>query len=130
MRISGAYPSNYLKATDLQGRNVTVSIERVVMEDIARGEQKPVLYFAGKEKGIVLNKTNANTIADAYGDETDQWAGKSLVLFEALVDYQGRSVPAIRMRSPQPKDEPRQTPPPPDPARQGPADDLDSDVPF
>jgi len=65
-------------------------------------DTKLVLYFAGKEKGLVLNKTNANNIAAIYGTDTDGWVGKSVVLVEALVDFQGRSVPAIRVRGPQP----------------------------
>ena len=68
MRVSQAFPSNYLKAADLQGRNVPVTMNRVEMEDIG-GDHKPVVYFNGKDKGVVLNKTNANNIAQLYGDD-------------------------------------------------------------
>ena len=103
MRISGCFPSEYLKAADLQGRSVAVVIERIEMRDVG-DDHKPVLFFQGKSKGVVLNKTNSTNIAIAYGDETDEWVGKEVILFEAMVDFQGRSVPAIRIRSPQPKD--------------------------
>ena len=73
------------------------------MRDVG-DDNKPVLFFAGKNKGVVLNKTNATNIAFAYGDETDDWLGKEVILYEAMVDFQGRSVPAIRIRAPQPKD--------------------------
>jgi hypothetical protein len=73
------------------------------MRDVG-GDTKPVLFFQGKTRGVVLNKTNATNIAVAYGDDTDHWAGKEVILYEAMVDYQGRSVAAIRLRSPQPKD--------------------------
>ena len=99
MRISNAYPSTYLKAADLQDRNVTVIIDKIVMEDIG-GDHKPVMYFQGKEKGLVLNKTNANNISYAYGDETDDWPGRELVLYPTIVDFQGRSVDAIRVKVP------------------------------
>ena len=102
MRISSAFPSNYLKAADLQGRQVKVKIDRVEMEDIG-GEHKPILYFVGKDKGIVLNKTNANNIASAYGDNTDDWQDVEIVLFEAMVDFQGKTVAAIRVRIPPPR---------------------------
>jgi hypothetical protein len=59
-------------------------------------EAKPVVYFEGKSKGLVLNKTNANTVSDAYGDETELWEGKETVLYEAEVEYQGRRMPGIR----------------------------------
>lgn len=99
MRISAAFPSQYLKAADLQQRRVTVQMSHVMMEDIG-GEMKPILYFVGKEKGLVLNKTNANTIVMAYGDDTEYWRDQPLEMFEAMVDFQGRTVAAIRVHAP------------------------------
>ena len=96
MRISSAFPSQYLKAADLQGQRVGVTMSHVTMEDIG-GDLKPILYFQGKEKGLVLNKTNANTIAGAYGDDTTEWTGKAIQMYEAMVDFQGRQVAAIRV---------------------------------
>jgi hypothetical protein len=107
MKISDAFPSNYLKAVDLQDRNIIVKMDRVEREEIG-DDEKPVLYFVGKEKGMVLNKTNANNIAVVYGDDTDDWRDKEIVLFPAMVDFQGRTVQAIRVRAPQAKDRPRQ----------------------
>ena len=97
MRIDTAFPGQYLKAADLQGRPVMVTMERVEMETVG-DELKPVLYFVGKQKGLVLNKTNSNAVATAYGYETDAWHGQHIQLVEAMVDFQGRSVPAIRVR--------------------------------
>ena len=97
MRVSAAFPSNYLKAADLQGREVNVRIARILMEDIG-DDHKPVIYFQGKEKGLVLNKTNANNIALIYGDETDNWINQVITLFSAWVDFQGKSVEAIRVK--------------------------------
>lgn len=132
MRIDSAFPSNYLKAADLAGRNVSVTMDRVAMEDIG-GDHKPVLYFQGKEKGLVLNKTNSTNISMAYGNETDEWAGKEIVLFPAWVDFQGRSVEAIRVRPPAAKDRAAQSHQAPN--RNGghpnaPRDELSDDIPF
>jgi arabinogalactan endo-1,4-beta-galactosidase len=99
MRISDAFPSNYLKASDLQGRNVTVTISHVDMETLGQ-DTRPVLYFKGKEKGLVLNKTNATNIAQMYGDDTEDWSGGEVILYEAMVDFQGKTTPAIRVRVP------------------------------
>jgi hypothetical protein len=128
MRISSAFPSEYLKAADLQGRNIRVVIGHVEMRDVG-DDHKPVLFFQGKEKGLVLNKTNANNVALIYGDDTEEWTGKEVILFEATVDFQGRSVPAIRIRSPQPKDRK------PEPKSAGSAhaqarDGMDDEIPF
>ena len=57
MRISEAYPSKYLKAADLDGQDRTVSIRACVQEELGQGsemEVKPVLYFDGGPKGLVL----------------------------------------------------------------------------
>ena len=90
MRVSDAFPSNYLKASDLQGRAIIVAIDRCEIEAIG-DERKPILYFQGKQKGMVLNKTNANNVAVLYGDDTDDWGGQPVELFEAMVDFQGKT---------------------------------------
>ncbi len=74
MNINDQFPSKYLKAADLQGRNVTVKMARVEQEKIG-DDMKLILYFQGKERGVVLNKTNANNIASLYGGETEDWYG-------------------------------------------------------
>lgn len=99
MNINEAFPSNYIKAADLQGGSPTVTISHVTSEEIG-DDCKLVLYFQGKEKGMVLNKTNANNIGSLYGAETDDWHGKKVTLAVAWVDFQGRSVEAIRVRPP------------------------------
>ncbi len=109
MRISEEFPSQYIKAADLQGREIRVTMARVEREKIGT-DSKLVLYFKGKEKGLVLNKTNAGTIGDAYGDDTDDWYDQPLILFSVKTDYQGKVVDATRCRVPTAKDN-RQQPP-------------------
>lgn len=97
MNINDQFPSKYLKASDLNGGEVTVTIKDCIVENLG-DDKRPVLYFAGKEKGVVLNKTNATNISDAYTPDTDEWVGKKVVLYTAYVDFQGRSMEAIRIR--------------------------------
>lgn len=99
MDINSAFATKYLKASDLQGRDVTVKMGRVEQEKVG-DDMKLILYFQGKEKGMVLNKTNANAIADVYGGETEDWYGKPIMLFEQMVDFQGKRVPGLRVRAP------------------------------
>jgi arabinogalactan endo-1,4-beta-galactosidase len=103
MNVNEIFPSNYLKASDLKGAQPRVTIATVVMETLGQGadaQQRPVIYFEGKEKGLVANKTNMNAIATVFGDETDDWPGAEIVLFETMVDYQGKTTPAIRIKIP------------------------------
>jgi hypothetical protein len=123
MNINTVFPSKYLRASDLQGREITVTISHLTMEEFD-GDPKPVAYFVGKEKGVALNKTNSTNIASAYGPETDDWQGKSVILYPAWVDFQGKSVEAIRIR-PNPSGR-TAAPPPPPPSTDG----LDDSIPF
>jgi hypothetical protein len=137
MKISQEFPSQYLKASDLGGREVRVTMGRVEREEIGT-DKKLVLYFKGKEKGIVLNKTNANTIGDAYGDDTDDWYDQPLILFSIRTEFQGKPVDGLRCRVPTPKDN-RQVAPQrqADPISSGPPTDhpaaasfTDDEIPF
>jgi hypothetical protein len=97
MNVNDAFPSNYLKATDLQNKEIPVTVSKVVMEKIG-DDPRMIAYFQGKQKGVVVNKTNATNLSAAYGPETDHWVGKPVVLFSVWTDFQGKSVQAIRMR--------------------------------
>jgi len=124
--INNAFPSAYIKADDLQGRDCQVTISHVRSEDIGSGEHKLVVFFLGKERGLVLNKTNANTIATVTGaTDTDMWCNKSIILFPTQTDFQGRQVPCIRVRLTRPV---QQTPFPPHqaPPNQAQVEDLNN----
>ena len=112
MNINNAFPSSYVKASELNGRRVTVTMDRVEMQEIG-GEPKPVLYFKGTPKGLVLNKTNALVIADMYSTETDAWGGKQIVIYPARVEFQGKIVDAIRVHLSTPAEMDTQAPLPP-----------------
>lgn len=100
MKVATAFPSNYLRAADLDGRTPNVTISHVKNENIG-DDLKLVVYFEGKDKGLVLNKTNATTIVELTGqDDTDNWKGFRVKLFVAKVEYQGKRVPAIRIEEP------------------------------
>ncbi len=98
--VSEAFPSNYLKAIDLNNRTVKVAINKVVFEEIGQNkDKKPVMYFDKVKKGLVLNKTNAVEIAATHGDQMEGWTGKEIELFSMIVPFQGQNVPAIRVRT-------------------------------
>lgn len=99
MDMNQVFPSKYLKASDLQGKQVKVVIDHVDMETLGE-DRRPVVYFQNKEKGVVLNKTNTTNIAQTYGWDSDDWSGREVVLYTAWVDFQGKSVEAIRIRPP------------------------------
>lgn len=99
MKGSDIFPSKYIKSDDLKGRDVSVLIDHADMEKLG-DETKLIIYFQGKEKGMVCNKTNFNRIAYLYGDETDDWTGKEIILTSEFVEFQGKSVRGLRVRAP------------------------------
>lgn len=101
MKSSDVFPSKWLSAADLGDKEPTVTIDRVLMEEISKGERKPVIYFRGATKGLVCNKTNWNRIAYiTKAEDSDEWGGKTVTLYVELVDMQGQMKPAIRVKPP------------------------------
>jgi hypothetical protein len=97
MNINDLYPSKYIKADDIQGQQVQVTIQSVNIEEIADREHKPVMRFIGKEKGMVLNKTNGMACAAIWGDESTAWQGQRATLLAAPVMFQGKQVMGLQL---------------------------------
>lgn len=98
--INDVFPSKFLKASDLQGAEPIVTMARVAFEPVGRDrEMKAVLYFAGKQKGLVLNKTNANKITEITGSGiTEEWEGQRIRLYATETQFGGDTVDCIRIK--------------------------------
>lgn len=96
------YDKDYLGEWDLQGRDVTVKIARVVGGELTttggRKQKRPLIYFEGKEKALVANPTNGKVIAGLYGTDYAKWIGQSITLFPHTTDSPNGIVPCIRVR--------------------------------
>ena len=96
------FPSEYLAAVEFKGRDVTLTIKSVAMENLrmrdGSTEAKPVLSFAETEKRLVLNKTNADSIAHLYGHEAKAWIRKRVSLYPTQARFGRETVDAIRVR--------------------------------
>jgi hypothetical protein len=109
MELAEIFPSRFLKASDLQGKEHRVKIESAKPERL--GDQtKLILTFVNRTKQMVCNKTNSNTIAEALGSNTDNWIGGEIILFAATVSGPNGLVQGIRCRAvpraaPQPRPE-------------------------
>lgn len=92
------FPTNYICDDDLQGKDVTLTMDVVKMELMPNGDMKGVLYFQEAQKGMTLNKTNGRRIIAMYGNETDEWKGKQVTLYPSECEYQGETVGCVRIR--------------------------------
>jgi hypothetical protein len=138
--ISEVYQSSsdFLKADDVGGNMWTVTIKDIGMKDFDDGSRKLLIQFVELDKGLVLNKTNADTIGALYGTNTDGWVGKPVMLFTMPVDYQGKKVQAIRVRAPAQQQTPQRmspnaplnAPPPRQFDDRNPPPIADADIPF
>jgi hypothetical protein len=99
------YDREYIGSWDLpRDRDAIVIIRDVKGVELNNGRtknKKPVLYFAGKDKGMVCNKTNAKTIAGLYGNDVAAWVGKAVALFVTTTrdPNGGGDVDCIRVRN-------------------------------
>ena len=118
------FPSKYVDAGTLDGRDVTVTIESVQMSMLQReggdSEERPTVKLVGKTKTWILNKTNAKIIAKLYGTEVDDWRGKQVTLYATTCDAFGDVVPCVRVRPTAPR---QQQPTPDDAPPNGMTDD-------
>lgn len=134
--INDAFPSNYLKASDIRNVEPVVTIDHVAFEPVGKTkEMKAVVYFKGKDKGVILNKTNATKITQLAGsDQTEDWEGVRIKLFATTTEFGGETVECIRIKAapnvarttaapPAPV-----APPPPPAVEEEPL--TDSDIPF
>lgn len=102
MNVNEIYPSGKsLKAEDLKGHTVKVKISGTEVKKFDNGN-KVILSFEGKEKGLVVNKTNAKIIASAYGPDTDHWVGKAIEIYPDKTMFGADLVDCIRVRIPAP----------------------------
>ncbi len=121
--ISGelAFPSKYIGAADLKGRDVSLTIANINIEELmmqgGRKSKKVVIWFEKTEKMMVCNKTNATTIAEIHGTEMKTWIGKRITLYPTTAKLGKKTVPAVRVReqAPQPAQQPPRNDLPPAP---------------
>ena len=90
--------SEYITKDDLP-QPVKVKIAGASLIDLDN-EQKVVLFFVGKQKGLVCNKTNLRILAASFADsETDHWLGKEIVVYnDPSVMYAGKVVGGVRVK--------------------------------
>ncbi len=56
------------------------------------------MFISPGKKNLVLNKTNANPLVTAFGDDTDGWPGNTVELFTVPVSFNGKIYDGIRVR--------------------------------
>ena len=97
MDMTTVFPSRFYKAADIEQPTLH-RIGQVVQEAMQDGALKPVMYFTGVEKALVLNQTNTNELIRLFGKESNAWTGREIVLFVGPVGRQKQ--PGVLVREP------------------------------
>ncbi len=79
------YPGRFIKAGELLGKKVTLTIRDVDLEELQGEDGKPkvkaILHFVETEKSHVMCKTNGVCLKEMFGHELEKWVGKQVTIF-------------------------------------------------
>ena len=100
MKVGDVY-STFLTADDLQGPPIDTVITGVDVETI-EGKPKIVATLRGVDKKWVINRTNADLLTEAYGDDTDAWLDQPVRLERGRTRFMGKPVACISCHVPAP----------------------------
>lgn len=97
------FTGKYLASPDLGKNEPTVKVERIVSELVKDEEKKTeryrwIVFFVGKEKGMLLNRSNAILLAAlCKSDKTEDWIGHSFTIGVRPVKMGGETVDGLRV---------------------------------
>lgn len=103
--------SKFLKAADLDGDEVRVTIERIEETTFKDGKEGYVMFFTdwpsnidreARKRGMSLNATNTAKMVNGFQTKDGRkWIGRQVILYEETVQKpDGTMGPAIRVRVP------------------------------
>jgi len=96
----------YLSAEDLPEKQDCPAIiteakrEEAYNQKTRKKEPIGVIAFQGWDLRLILNVTNARSIKDLYGPETQNWIGKPITLYRTTTRLGRDTVAAIRIKPP------------------------------
>lgn len=91
------YPGRFIKAGELLGKKVTLTIADVNLEklvgDDGKAKAKAIVSFKETDKGLVTCKTNGICLREMFGVQLADWVGKRVTIFPDV--WNGE--PAVRI---------------------------------
>jgi hypothetical protein len=93
------YGSKYYSSPDLHGETPRHRIGKVALVELKEKDgstkRKYLVYFDGVEKALVVNKTNAQKLAAAFGKDHANWIGMGVELYSEMT---GLGKEGVRVR--------------------------------
>ncbi len=100
MKVSEYYANNFFRAENFDKSGRVLTIYSVEMEQVGK-EEKLTIHFLDEDKTMPVNKTNALSIAELYGDDTDDWCDHEIRIFRDTTMFNGKRVSCMRIGSPE-----------------------------
>lgn len=103
--ISQMFQSKWITKADVE-TPVVATIRACTPETFqGRGGSGPetrwILWFHEAKKGLRLNSTNIKTLAEGFGEHTEQWIGQRVRLYvDATIQMAGQTVGGVRIQCP------------------------------
>jgi hypothetical protein len=94
------FPGRFLKAGLFNGKDVTLTIAVVRLEELpeqAGTRTRGILGFQKTKLELVLNRTNGESLKALFGRDTGDWIGKRVTFYPAKIDSEFADI-AIRVR--------------------------------
>jgi len=107
----------FMQAADVpQPAYLTIAaVETTQLPDGGTVKTKAVLLFTDNRRAV-LNKTNTASLAAAFGRDSSQWIGRTVLIRAESAMFQGKLVPALRLYPAQVQQQAAPVPPVPPPA--------------
>lgn len=107
--VRSMYDSEYVAAWDLQGKDQVVTIAKVIPGELSKAgtskkDRAAIVFFEGRAKGMVVNKTNRKLIAGIVGSyKAKAWVGATIAIYPTTCSFGPNTVDCIRVRPTAPR---------------------------
>jgi hypothetical protein len=96
------FKTGFQRAKDLEpgvaSERTIADVERVEFDD---GSIKAVLHFENAEQSVVLNQPRLAVMIEAFGPNSENWVGRTILIRRGSTTYSGKIVPAIVIETPE-----------------------------
>jgi hypothetical protein len=95
----------YISASEIGSKEPVVTVRDVTLAKLApyeggagRDKNRLIIWIVGKDRGWVMGTTNAECMAAMFGEDTDGWIGKRLMIYTTMVQTRNGKELGIRIK--------------------------------
>ena len=101
--LNREFPSDYINGDDIGKSTVPVKIASLEMKKVKNpkkqvDQNRIVLYFEGKEKGLIIAKERGSELKILFGDNPQDYIGQEIMLYTKLQNSFGEMKNIVHIR--------------------------------